>query len=269
MKKIIITLIMLLVLVGCGSTAAKDDVTEDNGATAVATDSEYIKEKGKLVVGITEFAPMDYQENGEWIGFDADMAKAFAESLGVEAEFMVIEWDNKVMELDSKSIDCVWNGMTLNDEVKNAMEASNAYAFNAQVVVMKKDAINNYADVDSIKDLQFAVEAGSAGEEVIADLGYNYVSLTAQSDTLLEVKAGTSDAAVIDLLMAGAMVGEGTDYDDLAFAIPLNSEEYGVGFRKGSDLAGLLNDFFKKTYDDGTMLNIAETYDIKDAIKAQ
>ena len=261
MKKIVTLFVLLLMLVGCSSQKQE---------TAVElTDSEYIKEKGTLVVGITEFAPMDYQENGEWIGFDADMARKFAESLGVEAEFIVIEWDNKVLELDSKSIDCVWNGMTITDEVKNAMEASNAYAFNAQVVVMKKDVIDNYKGVDSIKDLTFAVEAGSAGEEVIADLGYNYNSLIAQSDTLLEVKANTSDAAVIDLLMAGAMIGEGTDYDDLAFTLPLNSEEYGVGFRKGSDLAGLLNDFFKTSYDDGSMLSIAEKYDIKDAIKVQ
>lgn len=261
MKKIITLLVLLLVLVGCGGTSEPE--------TNEQTDLEYVKEKGTLVVGITEFAPMDYQENGEWIGFDADLGKKFAESLGVEAQFIVIDWDNKVLELDSKNIDCVWNGMTITDEVKNAMEVTNAYAFNAQVVVMKKDVIDQYDTVESIKDLTFAVEAGSAGEEVIADLGYNYTSVNAQSDTLLEVKANTSDAAVIDLLMAGAMIGEGTNYEDLAFTLPLNSEEYGVGFRKGSDLAEALNEFFKTSYNDGTMLEIAEQYGIKDAIKAQ
>ena len=261
MKKIITLLVLLLVLVGCGGTSEPE--------TKEQTDLEYVKEKGTLVVGITEFAPMDYQENGEWIGFDADLGKKFAESLGVEAQFIVIDWDNKVLELDSKNIDCVWNGMTITDEVKNAMEATNAYAFNAQVVVMKKDVIDQYDTVESIKDLTFAVEAGSAGEEAIADLGYNYTSVNAQSDTLLEVKANTSDAAVIDLLMAGAMIGEGTNYEDLAFTLPLNSEEYGVGFRKGSDLAEALNEFFKTSYNDGTMLEIAEQYGIKDAIKAQ
>lgn len=261
MKKIITLLVLLLALVGCGNAGGNE--------TKEQTDLEYVKEKGTLIVGITEFAPMDYQENGEWIGFDADLGKKFAESLGVEAQFIVIDWDNKVLELDSKNIDCVWNGMTITDEVKNAMEATNAYAFNAQVVVMKKDEIDKYDTVESIKDLTFAVEAGSAGEEVIADLGYNYTSVNAQSDTLLEVKANTSDAAVIDLLMAGAMIGEGTNYEDLAFTLPLNSEEYGVGFRKGSDLAAALNEFFKASYDDGTMLEIAEQYGIKDAIKAQ
>ena len=262
MKKIVVLLVLLLSLVGCTSKKTEDVAVE-------VKDSDYIKEKGKLVVGVTEFAPMDYIDNGEWIGFDADMAKAFAESLGVEAEIIVIDWDNKILELNAKSIDCVWNGMTITDEVRNAMEPSNAYASNAQVVVMKKDKIANYPDVDSLKDLQFAVEAGSAGEEVVSALGLNYNSLNTQADTLLEVKAGTSDASAIDLLMAGAMIGEGTNYEDLGFTLPLNTEEYGVGFRKGSDLADLLNDFFKASYADGSMLACAEKYDIKDAIIAQ
>lgn len=106
---------------------------------AADSDVEYIKGKGTLIVGITEFEPMDYQnESGEWIGFDADMARLVAKELGVEAEFVVIDWDTKTMELDSKNIDVVWNGMTLTDEVKNAMECTNAYCNNAQVVVVAK-----------------------------------------------------------------------------------------------------------------------------------
>lgn len=104
---------------------------------AADSDVTYIQDKGTLIVGITDFAPMDYKdEAGQWIGFDADMAKIVAEKLGVEAEFVEIDWDNKIMELDSKNIDVVWNGMTLTDEVKAAMECSNAYCNNAQVVVV-------------------------------------------------------------------------------------------------------------------------------------
>ena len=106
----------------------------------VPTDGDvaYIQSKGKLVVGITEFEPMDYKDaSGNWIGFDADMAKLVAEKLGVDIEFTVINWDNKIMELDSKAIDVVWNGMTLTDEVKNSMECTNPYFNNAQVVVTK------------------------------------------------------------------------------------------------------------------------------------
>lgn len=104
--------------------------------SAEDSDVQYIKDKGKLIVGITEFAPMDYKdENGEWIGFDADMAKLVAEKLGVDIEFVVIEWDAKVMEIESKAIDVVWNGMTLNDSVINTLNCTNAYCNNAQVVV--------------------------------------------------------------------------------------------------------------------------------------
>ena len=234
------------------------------------TDMEYVKNKGKLVVGITDFAPMDYKDdNGEWIGFDADLAKAFGAYLGVEVELVEIDWDNKILELDGKTIDCVWNGMTLTDEVKSAMETSNAYANNAQVVVLPAAKAADYADIASLAALTFAVEAGSAGEAEIDALGYNKTAVHSQADTLLEVKAGTSDAAVIDALMAAAMVGEGTDYADLTYTLSLNSEEYGVGFRKGSDLAAALNEFMAAAYADGSMMAIAETYGVQAAIIPQ
>ena len=137
MKKILVlmlTLIMALSLTACGKS--------DEGASTGAKDSDlaYVKDKGSLVIGITDFEPMDYKDDsGEWIGFDADMAKAFAESLGVTAEFVEIDWDNKIMELDGKTIDCVWNGMTLTDEVTSSMECSKAYCNNAQIVIVPKD----------------------------------------------------------------------------------------------------------------------------------
>ncbi len=106
---------------------------------AADSDVAYIQGKGTLVVGITDFAPMDYKDaNGEWIGFDADMARIVAEKLGVEVQFVEIDWDNKILELDSKNIDVVWNGMTLTAEVKAAMECTNPYCNNAQVVITKK-----------------------------------------------------------------------------------------------------------------------------------
>ena len=126
-------------LVAGGSKAEDTKEPEDTAEPdTVQTDMEYVKEKGVLVVGITDFAPMDYKdESGEWIGFDADMAKLVAEKLGVEVQFIVIDWDMKVNELDSKNIDVVWNGMTLTEGVMAAMECTNAYCQNAQVVVTK------------------------------------------------------------------------------------------------------------------------------------
>ena len=201
--------------------------------------------------------------------FDADMAKAFAKSLGVKAEFVEIDWDNKVLELDAKSIDCVWNGMTLTDEVTSSMACTNAYCNNAQVAIVKEADKDKYSTVESMKDLNFAVEAGSAGEKELSKLGYNYTSVKAQADALMEVSAGTSDAAVIDSLMAAAMVGEGTGYEKLTYTASFNSEEYGVGFRKGSDMAEKLNDFFAESYKDGSMKKTAEKYGVQAALIEQ
>ena len=275
MKKMIALLLaalMVLSMAACASKPAASTETPAASEPAAAAESDlaYVQDKGTLVIGITDFAPMDYQdESGEWVGFDADMAKAFAESLGVKAEFVEIVWDNKVLELDSKTIDCVWNGMTLTAEVTSAMECSNAYCNNAQVVIVPADKADQYQTVEACADLAFAVEAGSAGEAEISALGYSYTPVKAQSDALMEVAAGTSDAAVIDSLMAAAMVGEGTGYANLTYTVGLNSEEYGVGFRKGSDLAAALNDFFAAAYADGSMIECAETYGVQAALIAQ
>ena len=272
-----LSLVMMLSLAACGgsktpaaSGSAAPAGSADGSAAAAESDLEYVKNKGKLVVGITDFAPMDYKDkDGKWIGFDADNATAFAKSLGVDVEFIEVDWDNKIMELDSKSIDCVWNGMTLTDEVKNSMETSKPYCENAQVVVVKAADADKYKDTDSLKDLKFAAEAGSAGAAEVKKLGLKCTELTTQADALMEVQAGTSDACVIDLLMAGAMIGEGTSYTDLTYTVKLNSEEYGVGFRKGSDLAQKLNDFFKASYADGSMIETAETYGVQAAVIEQ
>lgn len=251
------------------STSKADDET-GNGSDSSDSDMAYVKDKGSLVVGITNFEPMDYQDaDGNWIGFDADMAKAFAESLGVAAEFVEIDWDNKVLELDGKTIDCVWNGMTLTDEVTSAMECSNAYCNNAQVVIVPSDQADLYQDADSLKELNFAVEAGSAGEAQAKANNFSYTPVQQQSAALMEVAAGTADAAIIDSLMAAAMVGEGTGYADLTYTVGLNSEEYGVGFRKGSDLAAALNEFFASSYADGSMIECAETYGVQAAVVKQ
>ena len=275
----LMTLIMVFTLAGCGASPASSASSTppassapsaSSADSAAQSDLAYVQDKGTLVVGITDFAPMDYQDaSGDWIGFDADMAKAFAENLGVEVQFQIIDWDNKVMELDGKTIDVVWNGMTLTDEVKSAMACSNAYCNNAQVVIVPADQADQYQTVDSVKALSFAVEAGSAGKEQVEALGADFTEVQDQATTLLEVKSGTVDAAVIDSLMAAAMVGEGTSYGDLTYTVGLNSEEYGVGFRKGSDLAEELNKFFKASYEDGSMMKIAETYGVQAAVIPQ
>ena len=259
-KKILAALLAAAMLLLCFAGCGKKD----------ATDLDYVKEKGTLLVGITEFEPMDYKAaDGSWIGFDADMAKAFAESLGVKAEFVIIDWDNKIMELNNKSIDCVWNGMTLTDEVKSSMECSTPYCNNAQVVIVPADKAADYTTVEACKSLKFAVEVGSAGKDMAEENGFTFTEVADQATALLEVASGTSDAAIIDSLMAAAMVGEGTSYTNLTYTVGLNSEEYGVGFRKGSDLAQKLNEFFQSSYADGSMMQIADTYGVQAAINEQ
>ena len=226
--------------------------------------------KEAFVVGITDFAPMDYKDDsGEWIGFDADMARAFAEYLGQDVEFIEIDWDNKILELDAGNIDAVWNGMTLTDEVLNSMECGTPYCNNAQVVVVNSAVADQYQDVASLAGLKFAVEAGSAGEDAVIELGNEYNAVLTQADALMEVAAGTSDACIIDLLMAGAMIGEGTSYPELTYTVKLTTEEYGVGFKKGSGLAEKFNDFYAKAYADGTVMEIAEKYGVQESIIAK
>ena len=275
MKKLLALLLsglMVLSLAACGGeTATEDTSTEDTENTenteTTESDLQYVQDKGTLVVGITEFEPMDYQDaDGNWIGFDADLATEFAESLGVEVQFQPIDWHSKIMELDGKTIDVVWNGMTLTEDVMAAMECSQPYLINQQVVVVPADVADQYQSEDSLTDLAFAVEIGSAGCEVAGEKGFNYTEVADQATALLEVSSGTADAAIIDSLMAGAMIGEGTSYADLASTVALTSEEYGVGFRKGSDLAAALNEFLDGKYADGSIQTLAETYGVQDAL---
>lgn len=255
MKKLFAFVMVMVLMLSCFTACAKDG----------DSDMAYVKEKGKLVVGITDYAPMDYKDdNGEWIGFDADFAKLFAKELGVEVEFFVIaDWGKKFYELETKNIDVIWNGMTINEDVTLNTNCSDPYVVNAQVVVMKTDMVGDYTTADSIKALKVAVENGSAGQDAAEAAGVeNIVPVQDQAAALMEVKAGTSDACVIDITMAKAMTGDGTSYADLTVGISLTSEEYGVGFRKESDLTAKFNDFMAKLKADGTLQDLAEKYSV-------
>lgn len=271
-KRLLAALLTVAMVASFGACGAKKEEATTGEATEETVDSDvaYIQEKGTLVVGITDFAPMDYKDDdGNWIGFDADMAKEVAKSLGVDVEFVEIDWDNKILELENKSIDVVWNGMTLTSEVTNAMECTKPYLNNAQVVVVPSENAEKYQTVEDVSALSYAVESGSAGEAAATENGFDYTSLTSQSDAVMEVAAGTSQACIIDLLMAGAMIGEGTSYENLSHTVELTTEEYGIGCRKGSDLAEYINTELKALYDDGTMQQIAEQYGVQDALIAQ
>ena len=271
MKKlisIVLALGMAAGLAGCGSSAAATPAsTADAVSTESAADTDlaYIQGKGKMTIGYTVYEPMNYTDaDGNFTGFDTELATAVCAKLGVEPDFVEINWDTKVVELDAKSIDCIWNGMTLTDDIMANTACTKPYAKNAQVVVMKADAA--YASTADLAGKTVVAEAGSAGETAISeDAGLSqaeYISKSVQTDCLMEVAAGTADAAVLDLTLATAMIGEGTDYANLAIKDELNAEEYGVAFRKGSDAAEAVNAAFDELKADGTMQALADKYSL-------
>ena len=208
---------------------------------------------------------MDYRdENGEWTGFDAEFGRLIGEKLGVQVEFFELaDWDSKFMELNAKNIDCIWNGMTITEEVLKNTACSDPYVKNAQVVVMDAARIGDYPDSESLKGLRFAAEKSSAGAQALEDIGItDYVQTGDQAGALMEVKAGTADACVIDITMANAMTGEGTSYASLGTAMELTGEEYGVGFRKNSDLCTKFNELLTEMLADGTLDALAEKYSL-------
>ena len=261
---------MAVSLAACGGAASSSAPAADSAAastTEAAADSDlaYIQGKGKMTIGYTVYEPMNYTDaDGNFTGFDTELATAVCEKLGVEPDFVEINWDTKIVELDGKSIDCVWNGMTLTDDIMQNTACTKAYAKNAQVVVMKSDA--DYSSTADLVGKTVVAEAGSAGESAIQDdeslSQADYVSKSVQTDCLMEVAAGTADAAVLDLTLATAMIGEGTDYANLAIKDELNAEEYGVAFRKGSDVAEAVNAAFDELKADGTMQKLADKYSL-------
>lgn len=253
MKKLFALLLALSTLVLCSACGKKTE-----------SDTDYIQKKGTLVVGVTSYEPMDYQDaSGNWTGFDAEFAQAVAQKLGVEAQFIEIDWDNKFFELDSKAIDCIWNGMTITEEVKSNTSVSDPYVKNAQVVVMPKDTAAGYDAVELLQGLNFAVEAGSAGEAAVKEMtGVTCTAVQSQASALMETAAGTADACVIDITMANAMTGPGTGYENLVIAMELSSEEYGIGFRKDSDLTAKVNGIMKDLMADGTLDALAAKYSL-------
>lgn len=234
------------------------------------TDLETVKKKGVLRVGITVYEPMDYynEDETDFIGFDADLSRAFAKELGVEVKFVLITWSQKVLELKNGEIDCIWNGMTASEELGKEIDLSVAYATNMQCVVAKKENAANYNGIDDVKAAKIAVEQGSAANTVcntVLNLDASKLNaVTAQVDALTEVKSNASDLAMIDYTMAYSVVGKG-EFADLQIVdvnkVSFDKEEFAIGFRKGSDLTAKADAFLKKAYQDGTMAELLTKYE--------
>lgn len=261
MKKtlaLLLTAMLLVLSVACAAPAASSD--DDWG---------YIQSKGTLVIGYTEYAPMNYTENGTLIGFDTEFAEAVCAKLNLKPEFVEIDWDTKELELAGKKIDCIWNGLTVTEERKANMDFTTSYLKNQQVVVIRTEDAAKYPDAASLAGAVVVAEAGSAGAAAIAAnlTDSEFIEVQAQSDALLEVKTGKAAAAVIDLTMAKAMTGEGTDYSDLSIApIDMMDEEYAIGFRVGSSAKAKVDEAIAALTADGTIATIAEKYDLTDLL---
>jgi polar amino acid transport system substrate-binding protein len=252
-KKLLITALIVGLILSFAACGPKADPNSD---------FEYVKKNGKIIVGYTDYAPMNYFEGGKFTGFDTELAIAVCAKLGVTPDFVEIDWGTKEVELNAKSIDCIWNGLTITEERKANMSITNPYVQNAQVVVVK--AGSDYANTASLIGKTVCAETGSAGEGVIEEddnlMQANYVTKNLMTECLLEVKAGTADAAVLDLTLAKVMTGPGTDYADLIIVDRLEVEDYGIAFRKGSDLCDKVNTILKDLKTDGTLGALAEKY---------
>lgn len=259
MKKIAALFMSAVLALGLCGCSAKEDW-------------EYIEDKGTLTVGITLFEPMNYyDENGELTGFETEFTNAVCEKLGVEADFQEIDWNQKITELQSKTIDVIWNGMTVKEEFKSQINFSTPYIRNKQVVVIKAENAEKYADLASMTGVTIAAENGSAGQTAIESSDVlktnEFISCAAQKDVLMEIKAGTTEIGVIDYVMAKASIGEGTDYSDLMIveSVELTPEEYAIGIRlEDEELLAKINAAIDELVNDGTLLKIAEKYDLAD-----
>ena len=264
MKKIIALLMAGLmtaaVFAGCGGAANAD------------SDWGYIQDKGTMTIGITYFEPMNYKDNsGKLTGFETEFAEAVCDELGVKPDFQEIEWDSKEVELNSKTIDCIWNGLTITDERKANMDISTPYMENKQVMVVKAENVDKFSA--DVKGAKVIAEAGSAGEEVAQGDEFfkeaTYTPADSQAKALLEVKSGTSDIAIIDYVMSIGTLRDGSDYADLKVieSKSFAPEQYGIAFRKDSpETLEKVNAAIKKLADDGKLAEIADKYNLKEQI---
>ena len=247
-------------LAGCGFADTAKTSASSAGAASSSADGTTT-----FTVGFdAEYPPYGYMddETGDYTGFDLELAEAVCEIYGWKLVKTPINWDAKDTELNSGAIDCIWNGLTLTDDREANMTCTKPYVKNAQVVVMKADA--DYTSTADLAGKTVVAESGSAGETTIEeDEGLqqaDFVAKSVQTDCLMEVAAGTADAAVLDLTLASAMIGEGTDYANLVIKDELNVEEYGAAFRKGSDVAAAVDTAFDELKADGTMQTLADKY---------
>lgn len=221
-----------------------------------------------LKIGYTIYAPMNYTDDlGNFVGHDTELATEVCKRLGYTPEFVEIVWDNKIIELNSYNIDVIWNGMTITDELKEAILISDPYMINQQVIIVDKENADKYnTAADLTKASKIVFEGGSAAELVLNDVSgideSKKIKAESQAGALMEVGAGTSEVGIIDITMAMSMIGEGTNYPDVVYKnIGFPEEEYGVGVRKSDgELLKKINDTLATLKEEGYLTELYNKY---------
>lgn len=254
--------------------AAAITLTACFGLTA-CSGGKVVKDGAKIIVGVTDYAPMDYidEETGKWTGFDAELAEKVFTNLGYTVEFKEIDWDTKIVTLNAGTIDCIWNGMTVTDELLDNLLLTNVYLQNRQVVVAKTENIDNYTSITDLANKSVAVESGSAAEKAMSGITCTLRKVTNQNAAIMEVAANTSDVAVVDYTLAKEITtSSDSDYygtlkmKEIGFA----AEEFAIAFRKSdSKLCWNVNKELNKLKKDGlisTVTSLAIKYKIADLL---
>ncbi|MDD6174599.1 MAG: amino acid ABC transporter substrate-binding protein [Firmicutes bacterium] len=218
--------------------------------------------KTKVIVGVDNgFPPMGFlNDQNELVGFDIDVAKVVFEKLGMEVEFLAIDWNAKEQELNTKKVDCLWNGYTITDERKEKVNFSDPYMKNAQVVVVKKDS--GYTSLSDLAGKKLALQSGSSAADALeeaADFKASLGGINEFGDNMkafMDLEAGMSDAVLLDQVVADYYI-KSNNKDWIVLDEKLALEEYGVGFRKDDPLRDKVNDTLKELAADGTLAKIS------------
>ena len=263
MKKILsLTLALIMVMSALFCFASCGDKADDN----------------TLVCGVTIFENMNEKdENGNWTGFESEFAMEVGKLIGMNVDFQIIDWNQKYMELQAGTIDCIWNGFTANSSDKidgvdtkrsDLVDFSYGYMLNQQCIVIKADNADAIKTVEDLAGKKAGVEGGSAGESYASTVTDSIEKYPAQNNAFLEVKSGAVDFAVIDIVLAKNICGQG-DYTDLMIVegIELDSEIYAIGFEKGSELTAKVNMAIKTLFENGKIAELAQKYGFENVVQ--
>lgn len=268
------TLMLTTALAGCGGKEADSKDSGDSDKKAAKTEAaNEEKEKGdKFVLGFdANFPPYGYKDdNGEYVGFDLDLAQEVCDRNGWELVKQPIEWDAKDMELNSGTIDCIWNGFTM-DGREDEYTWSDPYVDNSQVVVVAESSgIKTLADLaGKIVEVQADSSVLAALEGDQKELAGTFASLTQVPDyntAFMDLEAGAAEAVAMDVGVSKYQIeSRGGGY--AALEEPISSEQYAIGFKKGNEK---LRDQVQKALDemaeDGTFMTIAEKWGVEESV---